>query len=585
MKNTNRMKSSHVVSTLFLLVAGMILMSFVATAIPDSISIQGQLRDTDGAILTGSQDFTFRIYDAYTGGTKLFEQNNTLTLNDEGVYHAELKDFSLPFNETYYVGIKVNADPEMSPRINLTSAPYSIRSNVSDKVAWADIISRPFSTLADLSDTFWNKTANIVSAYNITASHLFADNWRDADQSIVLAGENITSGTIPEARIPSSIARDSELDGYNTSAQMRDAVTQYNLTDADITGLGYIKSDTDTYNTSAQINAAVTIEKDIVATSPVIVNGGTNVDDVIIGSDADITFAISEVASVGWRGLVSDPTGTGSWVFSQNPILVSPTIGWATAEQITTGNGFTEIHLMDQNVRTNSSVVFSSVNTTDWTNVTITESQISDLVHSYNTSADIQAAITQYNISDSDITGLGYIKSDTDTYNTTVQMQAAITQYNLTDANVAAFGYKKTDYYLTDADVGAFGYIKTGEVGASVDDTDMTAEDFGEFTCTGGEDGCTLDSGTFDDEYVELGDNFAGDVSGPYSATEVADDSHDHVYSNIDAFTEANLYSIISDVTEFVETGDTPKLAGSNMTGKNVTDVDCIIFSSGGKIC
>ena len=32
----------------------------------------------------------------------------------------------------------------------------------------------------------------------------------------------------------------------------------------------------------------------------------------------------------------------------------------------------------------------------------------------------------------------------------------------------------------------------------------MAAEDFGEFTCTGEEDGCTLDTGTFDDEYVEL---------------------------------------------------------------------------------
>jgi hypothetical protein len=32
-------------------------------------------------------------------------------------------------------------------------------------------------------------------------------------------------------------------------------------------------------------------------------------------------------------------------------------------------------------------------------------------------------------------------------------------------------------------------------LGATIDDTEMTAEDFGDFTCTGAENGCTIDSG------------------------------------------------------------------------------------------
>ena len=48
-----------------------------------------------------------------------------------------------------------------------------------------------------------------------------------------------------------------------------------------------------------------------------------------------------------------------------------------------------------------------------------------------------------------------------------------------------------------------------------------------------------------------------GDItSGTYNSLVIADDSHNHVYSNIDAFTEANLYSILSDVTQFYESGD-----------------------------
>ena len=92
--------------------------------------------------------------------------------------------------------------------------------------------------------------------------------------------------------------------------------------------------------------------------------------------------------------------------------------------------------------------------------------------------------------------------------------------------------------------------------GASVDDTEMTAEDFGEFTCTGDEDGCTLNTGSFDDEYIELEDTFVGDVTGTYGATVVGDDTHNHSYTTMTPMTEANLYTILSDVTRFYEAGD-----------------------------
>ena len=52
----------------------------------------------------------------------------------------------------------------------------------------------------------------------------------------------------------------------------------------------------------------------------------------------------------------------------------------------------------------------------------------------------------------------------------------------------------------------------------------------------------------------------SGDASGSGATAitvTVADDSHNHVYSNIDAFTEANLYTLLTDVTQFWEAGDT----------------------------
>lgn len=117
-----------------------------------------------------------------------------------------------------------------------------------------------------------------------------------------------------------------------------------------------------------------------------------------------------------------------------------------------------------------------------------------------------------------------------------------------------------------------------------------------------------------------------GDCSGTVGAITVTDDSHNHVYSNIDAFTEANLYTILSDVAQFWENGDsvtgcvganeaygagwngdtsvpekddiydagflqniledtTPELGGNiDFNNKNATAVDCIVFTNGFKI-
>jgi len=47
-----------------------------------------------------------------------------------------------------------------------------------------------------------------------------------------------------------------------------------------------------------------------------------------------------------------------------------------------------------------------------------------------------------------------------------------------------------------------------------------------------------------------------GDITISSGVWAVEDDSHAHVFSNIDAFSEANLYTILSDVTQFYEAGD-----------------------------
>ena len=101
-------------------------------AIPNSINIQGKLTSSSGALQTGTFNFTFRIYDNYTAGNKLYETNITATTNDRGVYDIILKNVNLTFDDNFYLALKINNDDEMAPRLNLTSVPYAFRANISE---------------------------------------------------------------------------------------------------------------------------------------------------------------------------------------------------------------------------------------------------------------------------------------------------------------------------------------------------------------------------------------------------------------------------------------------------------------------
>ncbi len=105
-----------------------------ASSLPKTLNIQGKLANSTGGLINASTNFSFKIYDAFTGGNMLWEENHSLFVN-EGIYDAILgykEPITLDFNISYYLGISVNEDNEMSPRMNLTSSPYAFSAITSD---------------------------------------------------------------------------------------------------------------------------------------------------------------------------------------------------------------------------------------------------------------------------------------------------------------------------------------------------------------------------------------------------------------------------------------------------------------------
>lgn len=94
------------------------------------LSVQGVLKKTNGTVVDdGNYALTFRIYNVAEGGSALWTETQPEVEVNSGVYSTLLGTvtaLNLPFNTDYFLGVKVGSTPEMSPRAQLTVAPYAL---------------------------------------------------------------------------------------------------------------------------------------------------------------------------------------------------------------------------------------------------------------------------------------------------------------------------------------------------------------------------------------------------------------------------------------------------------------------------
>jgi hypothetical protein len=102
------------------------------------MSYQGVLKDNSGDLLSGSYNLDFILYNAASGGTQLWSETHSAVEITNGIFSVVLgssNPLSLAFDTQYWLEIAV-AGSYLSPRIQLTSAPYSLRAVEADS-AWS----------------------------------------------------------------------------------------------------------------------------------------------------------------------------------------------------------------------------------------------------------------------------------------------------------------------------------------------------------------------------------------------------------------------------------------------------------------
>jgi len=96
---------------------------------PQAMSYQGFLTNANGAALAdGNYAVTFKLYESVAGGTPLWSETQAVAVS-KGMFNAAIGRVSrlnLPFDKTYWLGIAVGSETEMTPRIELTAVAYSM---------------------------------------------------------------------------------------------------------------------------------------------------------------------------------------------------------------------------------------------------------------------------------------------------------------------------------------------------------------------------------------------------------------------------------------------------------------------------
>jgi hypothetical protein len=104
--------------------------------VPQLINYQGILLDASGNPVTSTGSILFAIWDSPSGGDSLWSESQSITPDTIGRFNVLLGTSSpIPdsaFDSDAYLSLKIGFDPEMSPRQQLVSVPFSYRAGRSD---------------------------------------------------------------------------------------------------------------------------------------------------------------------------------------------------------------------------------------------------------------------------------------------------------------------------------------------------------------------------------------------------------------------------------------------------------------------
>ena len=298
-------------------------------SIPQTINYQGVLKDAAGVVVpNGDYNLTFKLYNVQSGGTSLWNETKTINVVG-GIVNTQLGSVtpipSATFVEAIWLGITVAAGSELTPRIALSSVPYSFMSmNVPNgsitetKIADAQVV-KSLNGLKDNVNLVAGSNVTITpSGNNLTINATGSGGGGTVTQ--VNTGSGLTGGPITSTgtlSIPN--------DGITTSMLQNNSVTSGKITDGTIATTDL----SDNSVTSAKIVDG-TISATDIGTTQVVKSINTIKDNVtlVAGSNVTITPSGNNITIASTSGGTIGGSGTANYIskFTNSTTLGSSTL-------------------------------------------------------------------------------------------------------------------------------------------------------------------------------------------------------------------------------------------------------------------
>ncbi len=142
--------------------------SVVFAAPTKQLSYQGRLNNASGQpVPDGTYSIVFSIYNVASGGSPLWTETQNVSVANGGfsVYLGSVTALTLPFNEDYFLGLKVASDAEMTPRLKLSVVGASAYSLEAEKLQ-----GKAASDFALATHTHTGLSATTVNGFSASAT-------------------------------------------------------------------------------------------------------------------------------------------------------------------------------------------------------------------------------------------------------------------------------------------------------------------------------------------------------------------------------------------------------------------------------